>query len=85
MVPFIGPHFFPNDDPVAMNLATFTVFSIAYSLAMALFAGSSPMLAEWMLHRHGWPHGPALYMAAWVMVAMVCVFRSRETYRDPAI
>ncbi len=61
------------------------VFSIAYSLAMALFAGSSPMLAEWMLHRHGWPHGPALYMAAWVMVAMVCVFRSRETHRDPAI
>jgi MHS family proline/betaine transporter-like MFS transporter len=61
------------------------VFSIAYSLAMALFAGSSPMLAEWMLHRVGWSHGPALYMAVWVLVAMVCVFRARETHRDPAV
>jgi len=61
------------------------VFSIAYGLAMALFAGSSPMLAEWMLRRRGWPDGPALYMAAWVVIAMVCVFRSRETHRDPTI
>ena len=28
MVPFIGPHFFPSHDPVATNLATFTVFAI---------------------------------------------------------
>lgn len=61
------------------------VFSIAYSLAMALFAGSSPMISEWMLHRHGWLHGPAVYMAVWMLVAMFCVFRSRETCRDPVI
>ena len=58
-----------------------TVFSVAYSLAMALFAGSSPLIAEWMLHRVQWSAGPAVYLIVWAMIAVVSVVRSRETYR----
>ena len=32
-----------------------TVFSVAYSLAMGLFAGTAPMVAEWMLRLENWP------------------------------
>jgi MFS transporter, MHS family, proline/betaine transporter len=56
-----------------------TVFSIAYSLAMGLFAGTAPMVAEWMLKRENWRLGPALYMAAWLALALWFISRRRET------
>ena len=52
------------------------------SLAMALFAGTSPMLAEWMMNRMQWDLGPALYSVVWVAIALVAVYRSKETYRE---
>jgi MFS transporter, MHS family, proline/betaine transporter len=56
-----------------------TVFSVAYSLAMALFAGTAPMVAEWMLKREDWHLGPALYMVAWLALALWFISRRRET------
>lgn len=59
-----------------------TVFSVAYSLAMALFAGSAPLLAEWMLNVRGWTAGPAVYMGFWLIVAIFAVTKARETFRS---
>lgn len=56
-----------------------TIFSVAYSLAMGLFAGTAPMVAEWMLKRENWHLGPALYMVAWLAPALWFVKRRRET------
>jgi MHS family proline/betaine transporter-like MFS transporter len=53
------------------------VFSIAYSLAMALFAGTSPLVASW-LHAHqgaGW--ATILYTAIYGILALWAVQRSR--------
>ncbi|MBI4862528.1 MAG: MFS transporter [Candidatus Riflebacteria bacterium] len=58
------------------------VFSVAYSLAMALFAGSSPMIAEWMLNVVRWSQGPAIYMVVWLAISVWAVIRARETYKD---
>ena len=58
-----------------------TVFSVAYSLAMALFAGSAPLLSEWMLNVRGWTAGPALYLIVWLSIAILAVWRSPETCR----
>jgi MFS transporter, MHS family, proline/betaine transporter len=58
------------------------VFSVAYSLAMALFAGSSPVIAEWLMNRQGWSLGPAAYMLIWVFIAIISVKCARETYRE---
>jgi MHS family proline/betaine transporter-like MFS transporter len=57
------------------------VFSVAYGLAMALFAGSAPMISEWMIHRRGWTFGPLVYMALWSIIALISVLRARETHR----
>lgn len=59
-----------------------TVFSVGYSLAMGLFAGTSPMVAEWMLKKAHWPLGPALYIALWLGLALWVVSRRRETAHD---
>ena len=61
------------------------VFSVAYSLAMALFAGSAPMFAQWMIQIKGWSQGPLWYMTLWIVLALICVQLSRETSRDQAI
>jgi MFS transporter, MHS family, proline/betaine transporter len=60
-----------------------TVFSVSYSLAMGLFAGTAPMVAEWMLMHENWSLGPALYMVGWLVVALWCVGRRQETAYKP--
>jgi MFS family permease len=54
-------------------------FSVAYSLAMGLFAGTAPVVAEWMLKRENWQLGPALYMVAWLALALWGISSVRET------
>ncbi|MFY8150304.1 MAG: MFS transporter [Prochlorococcaceae cyanobacterium] len=54
------------------------VFSIAYSLAMALFAGTAPLVASW-LHAHrgaGW--ATILYTALYGILALWAVQRSQR-------
>ena len=46
-----------------------TVFSIAYSLAMALFAGTAPVVCSWLLEEQGWQWGPALYCCLFALPA----------------
>ncbi|MCP9774966.1 MFS transporter [Cyanobium sp. WAJ14-Wanaka] len=46
------------------------VFSIAYSLAMALFAGTSPLVSSWLLEQQGWQWGPALYCCLYAIPAL---------------
>ncbi|MBI5572513.1 MAG: MFS transporter [Desulfomonile tiedjei] len=60
-----------------------TVFSVSYSLAMGLFAGTAPMVAEWMMMRANWHLGPAFYMVGWLAVALWCISRRRETAYSP--
>jgi MFS transporter, MHS family, proline/betaine transporter len=56
-----------------------TVFSVGYSLAMGLFAGTSPMVAEWMLKVMNWRMGPAFYIALWLALALWAISRRKET------
>jgi MFS transporter, MHS family, proline/betaine transporter len=56
-----------------------TVFSVSYSLAMGLFAGTAPMVAEWMLKSENWHLGPAFYMVGWLALALWFISRCRET------
>ena len=56
-----------------------TIFSIAYSLAMGIFAGSSLMVAEYMYNFLDWHYGPALYSLFWTVMAIVCIFKLPDT------
>ncbi len=58
-----------------------TVFSVAYSLAMAFFAGSAPLIAGWLLKVRDWEAGPAIYVIFWLLLAILSLFRAPETLR----
>lgn len=50
-----------------------SVFAIGYSLAVALFAGTAPMVTAWLLEVQLWAWGPALYCFAYVIPAIVAL------------
>lgn len=55
-----------------------TVFSMAYSLAMALCGGTAPLLCSWMLEQRGWLWGPALYSSLYALPAFWAMARFRQ-------
>ncbi len=48
-----------------------TVLSVGYNVGMAVFGGSTPMVATWLLARTGHPLAPAAYLAAAGAAALV--------------
>lgn len=57
------------------------VFSIAYSLAMALFAGTAPLVATWLQERQHWPWATPLYALVYGVLALWAVRSSRPLLR----
>jgi MFS transporter, MHS family, proline/betaine transporter len=57
------------------------VFSIGYSLAMALFAGTAPLMATWLLQRQHWLWGTPLYALLYGLIALWAVQASRPLLR----
>ncbi len=53
------------------------VFSIGYSLGMALFAGTAPLVASWLLGGLDWPWGTPLYCLVYAGFALWAVQASR--------
>ena len=51
------------------------VYGLSYSVGIAAFAGTTPMLCEWMVGRMGWVHGPALYTLAAALVSLLVLVR----------
>lgn len=60
------------------------VFSIAYSLAMALFAGTAPLVATWLVERQHWPWATPLYALLYGLFALWAVQASRPLRPGPA-
>ena len=60
------------------------VFSIAYSLAMALFAGTSPLVASWLVDELHWSWGTPLYCLAYGAAALWAVQASRRSLHHPS-
>jgi nitrate/nitrite transporter NarK len=55
-----------------------SVFSMAYSLAMALCGGTAPLLCSRMLEQRGWLWGPALYSSLYALPAFWAMARFRQ-------
>jgi MHS family proline/betaine transporter-like MFS transporter len=50
-----------------------TVFSISYSLAMAIFAGTAPLICSWLLVEKGLHWGPVIYCLIFALPALWAV------------
>ncbi len=55
-----------------------TLFSLAYSLAMAFCGGTAPLLCSWMLEQQGWLWGPAIYCSLYALPAFWAQGRLRR-------
>jgi MHS family proline/betaine transporter-like MFS transporter len=47
-----------------------SVFAIGYSLAVAIFAGTAPMVTAWLLEINAWSWGPAAYCFIYAIPAI---------------
>ena len=62
----------------------YTGLSVSYNIAMALFGGTAPVAATWLIKITGGNHWmPCFYLAASALIATIAVSRSKETFKQP--
>ncbi|MDE1179319.1 MFS transporter [Paraburkholderia sp.] len=59
----------------------YTGFAFCFNSANALFGGTAPLVATWLIHVTGNKFAPAWYLVAAAGVALVAMLASRETSR----
>lgn len=57
----------------------FSGFAFSFNVANAIFGGTSPFIATWLIHMTGNKMAPAWYLLAAAAVALVAMLASRET------
>jgi len=55
-----------------------SVFAIGYSLAVAIFAGTAPMVTAWLLEINAWSWGPAAYCFIYAIPAIYALHSLRN-------
>jgi MFS transporter, MHS family, proline/betaine transporter len=55
-----------------------SVFAIGYSLAVAIFAGTAPMVTAWLLEINAWTWGPAAYCFIYAIPAIYALHSLRN-------
>jgi MHS family proline/betaine transporter-like MFS transporter len=55
-----------------------SVFAIGYSLAVAVFAGTAPMVTAWLLEINAWTWGPAAYCLIYAIPAIYALHSLRN-------
>ncbi|MEU7815310.1 MFS transporter [Pseudonocardia sp. NPDC049154] len=58
-----------------------TAVGVSYSLALALFGGTTPFVSTWLIEWTGSVVAPAAFVVATALVSMVAALRMRETVR----
>lgn len=58
-------------------------FALSFNLANAIFGGTAPFIATWLIHLTGNKLAPAWYLVAAAGIALVAMAMSKETSRDP--
>ncbi|MBW3506490.1 MFS transporter [Pseudomonas sp. NKUCC02_KPG] len=57
----------------------FSGFAFSFNVANAVFGGTAPFIATWLIHMTGNKMAPAWYLLAAAVVALVAMLASRET------
>lgn len=67
--------FFPTE-------VRYSALSIAHSTSMAIFGGSAPLVATWLIHASDNYSAPALYLALAALISMIFVWKMVEHAQD---
>lgn len=60
-------------------------FALSFNLANAVFGGTAPLVATWLIQVTGNKLAPAWYLVAAALIAMVAMLASRETAGKPLV
>ena len=58
-------------------------YSIGYNVSVAVFGGTAPYVATWLVARTGNDLAPAFYVIAAAIISFVTILTMRETSRRP--
>ncbi|MEM0967319.1 MAG: MFS transporter [Verrucomicrobiota bacterium] len=58
-----------------------TVISVAYNVSVAIFGGTTPLVAAWLIRNTGQDLVPALYLTLGAIITAITVLTMPETYR----
>lgn len=61
----------------------YTGFALSFNLANAIFGGTAPFIATWLIHVSGNKLAPAWYLMVAALIAMIAMLVSRETAGKP--
>jgi MHS family proline/betaine transporter-like MFS transporter len=61
----------------------YSALGISYNIAVAVFGGTAPFIATFLVSRTGSNISPGLYLIVAAVISLVVVARIKETYRDP--
>jgi MHS family proline/betaine transporter-like MFS transporter len=61
----------------------YSALGISYNLAVALFGGTAPFIATFLISRTGSNLSPTFYLIAAAVVTLIVVSRMKETYHEP--
>jgi len=56
-------------------------FALGYNVGAAIFGGTTPLIAAWLIHSTGSNVAPAWYLIAASVAILLVIWRLRETYR----
>lgn len=61
----------------------FTGMSISYNMCAALFGGTAPVVATWMIEKTGSNTSVAFYLMACSIISLITLYFYKDTYKDP--
>lgn len=61
-----------------------SVLSVGYNIAIALFGGTAPLVATYLVRATGWPAAPGIYLAATALICLALVPLVPEASQDPS-
>jgi MHS family proline/betaine transporter-like MFS transporter len=61
----------------------YSALGISYNLAVALFGGTAPFIATFLISRTGSSLSPTFYLIAAAVITLIVVSRIKETSREP--
>lgn len=56
-------------------------FALGYNAGAAIFGGTTPLIAAWLIHGTGWLTAPAGYLLLAATIILIVCWRLKETYQ----
>ena len=72
------PAFLSENFPTPIRVSA---LSFSYNVALAIFGGTTPLLATWLIQKSGSSFAPAWYLAFAALVSTLSVLTMKETFR----